>query len=231
MQKIINTNHPSPNFDERASGERIQHLVLHYTAGDFDQSLKWLTMQDTPNRVSAHYLVCEDGRIYNLVDESKRAWHAGVSYWDGVDGINATSIGIEIVNPGHGAHYRDFPHKQMTAVAELSKDIVHRHQISPFGVLGHSDIAPGRKVDPGEKFDWHFLAKHGVGIMPPEHLTSVHADPTHLRAQFSEFGYNPKVDLDTLISCFQLHYGRDIPAQLNWLLQQKHHHLSRKKAL
>jgi N-acetylmuramoyl-L-alanine amidase len=154
---------PSPNFDARNAP--IDILLLHYTgmrtAKDAIDRLC-----DAQAQVSAHYVVDEDGTITRLVAEEMRAWHAGTSYWAGARDINARSIGIEIVNPGHEFGYRPFTAAQMQAVLELAQDIIARHAIQPARVLGHSDVAPLRKEDPGELFDWPMLAKAGVGVWP-----------------------------------------------------------------
>jgi N-acetylmuramoyl-L-alanine amidase len=123
-------------------------------------------LQSPEAKVSAHYLVEENGDVYRLVDEQMRAWHAGVGIWKGERDINARSIGIEIVNPGHEWGYRDFPDAQIAAVIALLKDIRTRHNVHPARVLGHSDIAPRRKEDPGEKFPWGLLAKQGLALAP-----------------------------------------------------------------
>lgn len=157
--------HASPNFDVRKSA--IDMLVVHYTGmKTAAESLVRLTDGVIENRVSAHYLIEEDGRIHRLVQEEDRAWHAGVSYWAGERDINSCSIGIELQNPGWEFEYRAFPEPQMLAFIELAKDIVKRHGISPCRVLGHSDVAPTRKADPGELFDWERCAKDGVGFFP-----------------------------------------------------------------
>lgn len=154
---------PSPNFDTRGEGVGIEMLVLHYTGMESgDAALQRL--RDPAAKVSAHYVVEEDGRIFQLVAEEMRAWHAGVSYWRGRRDINARSIGIEIVNPGHEFGYRPYPPAQMAAVLRLAKEIVARHAIPARNVVGHSDVAPQRKDDPGELFDWRMLAAAGVGI-------------------------------------------------------------------
>ena len=153
---------PSPNINERLGGKPVSILVLHYTGMESAaKACDWLCREES--QVSCHYLVDEQGGIVQMVDESMRAWHAGVSSWRGDEDINSASIGIEIQNKGHGLGYHDFPQAQMQAVAALSKDIVERNKIEPRNVLAHSDVAPGRKVDPGEKFDWKFLHSHGVG--------------------------------------------------------------------
>ena len=154
---------PSPNFDDR--GRDIDAVILHYTG--MKSGREALTrLCDKQAKVSAHYLVEENGDIYHLVDETKRAWHAGVSSWKGAADINARSVGIEIVNPGHEWGYRDFPDAQIASVISLLKEIVSRHNITPAMVLGHSDVAPRRKEDPGEKFPWAKLADAGLAIAP-----------------------------------------------------------------
>lgn len=151
----------SPNHDERKSA--IDMVLLHYTGmPSSDEALARLT--DPESKVSSHYFVDEDGRIDQLVPEARRAWHAGLSSWKGVTDINSCSIGIEIVNPGHEFGYRDFPGLQMDAVIALCRSIVSRYNIAPARVLGHSDVAPARKEDPGEKFPWARLADASIGL-------------------------------------------------------------------
>ncbi len=152
----------SPNIGERVDNIKPGLLILHYTGmSDAQKACDWLC--DEKSGVSCHYLIDKAGHIVQMVDEAARAWHAGVSSWHGETDINSHSIGIEIHNAGHTGGYPDFPQAQMEAVAILSLDIVERHKIKPFNVLAHSDVAPGRKVDPGEKFDWAYLASKGVG--------------------------------------------------------------------
>jgi N-acetylmuramoyl-L-alanine amidase len=160
--KII--ERPSPNFDSR-NGAPIDILLLHYTGMQTaEAALARLT--DPAAKVSAHYTVGEDGRIYRHVDEAARAWHAGASSWAGASDINARSVGIEIINPGHEFGYRDYPPKQISAVVTLARDLVIRFGITPARVLGHSDVAPARKQDPGERFPWAQLAEAGIGLWP-----------------------------------------------------------------
>ncbi|GAB3124976.1 N-acetylmuramoyl-L-alanine amidase [Novispirillum itersonii] len=157
---------PSPNHGPRAAGAAVDLLVLHYT-GMPDGSAALRRMCQAEAQVSAHYMVEEDGRIFQLVPEARRAWHAGVARWRGRADVNSHSIGIEIVNPGHEFGYRPFPAVQMQAVAALCRDILDRHPaILPGGVVAHADVAPARKEDPGELFDWPFLADQGVGLFP-----------------------------------------------------------------
>jgi len=156
---------PSLNFGPRQGGARVDMLVIHYTGmKSCEHALKRLTDPDA--EVSAHYLIDEDGTIYRLVDEGLRAWHAGESAWRGETDVNSHSIGIELVNPGHEFGYRDFPVAQMEALVVLARDIIARHDIAPINVVGHSDVAPTRKLDPGEKFDWRGIALAGVGVWP-----------------------------------------------------------------
>ncbi|MBN9252732.1 MAG: N-acetylmuramoyl-L-alanine amidase, partial [Mesorhizobium sp.] len=152
----------SPNFGPREGTRRPDMIVLHYTGMESGQAAEaWLC--DPASEVSSHYLVHEDGRIVQMVRESDRAWHAGKSSWRGVTDTNSRSVGIEIVNPGHTLGYPKFPQIQIDAVIDLCRGIVGRHGIAPELVLAHSDVAPGRKVDPGEKFPWPKLFEAGVG--------------------------------------------------------------------
>ncbi|MCB1505558.1 MAG: N-acetylmuramoyl-L-alanine amidase [Hyphomicrobiaceae bacterium] len=164
---LVDALHPSPNIEPRRSGYRPDLLLLHYTGmQDVDKAIDWLSRPESS--VSCHYVIAEDGRITQMVAEDLRAWHAGHSYWAGATDINSCSIGIEIHNRGHADGYPDFPKAQMEAVARLSADIIERHRIAKDRVLAHSDVAPWRKIDPGEKFNWRGLADAGVGrwIMP-----------------------------------------------------------------
>ena len=152
----------SPNINERQGHKSISILLLHYTGMESaEKACDWLCRAES--QVSCHYLVDEQGGIVQMVDEGKRAWHAGVSNWRGDEDVNSASIGIEIQNPGHGLGYHQFPATQMQAVVVLCKDIIARNKIEPRNVLAHSDVAPGRKIDPGEKFDWGYLHECGVG--------------------------------------------------------------------
>jgi N-acetylmuramoyl-L-alanine amidase len=157
---------PSPNFDARRAPPDM--LVLHYTGmADGEAALARLT--DAAAQVSAHYLVEEDGRIFSLVPEARRAWHAGVSFWRGERDINAASVGVELVNPGHEYGYRAFPDRQIHSLLALLADIRSRWTIPDERILGHSDVAPARKIDPGELFPWRRLALegHGLWVEPP----------------------------------------------------------------
>jgi N-acetylmuramoyl-L-alanine amidase len=197
---------PSPNYNDRPPGKTISLLVLHYTGmRDAESALRRLT--DPEAKVSSHYLIDEAGAVYRLVDESRRAWHAGVSYWAGERDINGVSIGIELVNPGHEFGYRPFPEAQMAALIELSQGILARHPIPPGGVVGHSDVAPARKIDPGELFDWPRLAKAGIGRWPrpakgPNDAASVRAALAKIGYEVSPEGSDDKITKQSL-SAFQ----------------------------
>ncbi len=213
-------SHPSPNFDDREEGVPVDMLVLHYTGMTTGASaLARLTESDS--KVSAHYLVEEDGTVFSLVSEKKRAWHAGVAYWRGHTNINARSIGVEIVNPGHEFGYRPFPEAQMNAVVALCKHIAGTYAINPWNVVGHSDVAPSRKQDPGELFDWQRLAENGVGlwlederdgegdVMP---LGPEEAQLITLQEALGEIGYEIEADgvygsrTSSVITAFQRHW-------------------------
>jgi N-acetylmuramoyl-L-alanine amidase len=197
---------PSPNFDERALP--ISMIVLHYTGmPDCEGALDRLTSPDAG--VSAHYLVDEDGTTYQLVDEEKRAWHAGKSRWRGIKDVNSASIGIEIVNPGHEFGYRPFPDEQIASVIPLVADIKERHGISRGNVVGHSDIAPCRKEDPGELFPWEALAKRRLALPSP---TRELVDPFWTDAGFllalERFGYDVD-DQQKAVIAFQRRFRPD----------------------
>lgn len=163
---IVSDVIPSPNFGERNKGRTPDMIVLHYTGmPDVEGALARLCQAGT--EVSAHYVVLEDGRVVQCVQESKRAWHAGLSFWAGEEDINSCSIGIEIVNRGHDWGYPDFPLRQVAAVIALCRGIIIRRNVAPHRILAHSDVAPERKQDPGEKFPWRALWDSGVGHWVP----------------------------------------------------------------
>ena len=188
----------SPNYDARPDGAVIDMLVLHYTGMQSAQAAIG-RLCDPASRVSSHYVVEEDGRVHALVPEAARAWHAGVSNWRGRTELNAFSVGIEIVNPGHEWGYRPFPALQMAAVCELCLAILSRHPIAPRNVVGHSDIAPSRKQDPGELFDWPGLAANGVGLWPAADGRRV----DDLGAALATIGYGPD---PAALTAFQRHW-------------------------
>lgn len=191
---------PSPNFDERALP--ISMLVLHYT-GMEDAESAIERLRDPEAKVSAHYVVDEDGRILRLVGEEKRAWHAGRSFWRGITDVNSASIGVEIVNPGHEFGYRPFPEEQMDALIPLVAEIVKRHDIARANVVGHSDVAPARKQDPGELFDWALLGKLGLALpRPVRSLTDPQWSDSGFLLALERFGYDVR-DSEAAVTAFQ----------------------------
>jgi N-acetylmuramoyl-L-alanine amidase len=208
---------PSPNFDPRTVTPSM--LVLHYTGMKTGEEAI-ARLRDPEARVSAHYVVEEDGRVFRLVPEERRAWHAGVSFWRGRRNVNGDSIGIEIVNPGHEWGYRTFPDAQVAAVTALVADIRTRWSIEDRDIVGHSDVAPARKDDPGELFPWKRLAEAGHGLWAEapaapgqpigegEEGAAVFA----LQAGFTRLGYDlppsGKFDADTtsVVRAFQRHW-------------------------
>ncbi|HKD21389.1 MAG TPA: N-acetylmuramoyl-L-alanine amidase [Rhizomicrobium sp.] len=176
----------SPNHDARPDGMKIDMLVLHYTGmKTAEEALARLC--DPEARVSAHYTIDTDGRVYRHVPEELRAWHAGISYWAGERNINGCSVGIEIVNPGHEFGYVPFAKPQIAALIDLGSEILARHRIPPARVVGHSDVAPARKEDPGELFPWAQLADFGLGLWPfaPKHPAVSSSRERNLPPQFA----------------------------------------------
>ncbi len=198
---------PSPNHDARPDGQAVDMLVLHYT-GMPTGAEALARLRDPAARVSAHWLVEEDGQILRLVPEHRRAWHAGVSRWRGRGDVNGRSVGVEIVNPGHEFGYRSFPDSQMAAVVALCQRIVARHGIGPGGVVGHSDIAPTRKEDPGELFDWPRLARAGIGAWPRVDDAAPAPDSARGLATLAAIGYDMS-DPGAAVRAFQRRFRPD----------------------
>ena len=206
----------SPNFGERRGVTRPSIIVLHYTGMQTAASAEaWLC--DPVSEVSSHYLVREDGAIVQMVRESDRAWHAGRGSWKGDTDVNSASIGIEIANPGHAFGYPDFGDVQIDAVIALCRDITERHRIRPESVLAHSDVAPGRKIDPGEQFPWRTLARHGVGRwIAPTPIRSqarpITVTEAEIRTMLTAYGYGIDVrgagqpSLTAVLDAFQRHF-------------------------
>lgn len=194
----------SPNFDDRPNGRIIDMLVIHYT-GMRSAEAAIDRLVDPAAQVSAHYVIDEEGGVTRLVAEDKRAWHAGVSFWRGATDINARSIGIELVNPGHEFGYRPFADAQMRSLEELACAIVSHHAIAARNIVGHSDVAPTRKTDPGELFDWRRLAAAGVGLWPNADIDA--PDETEeIGPLLAEVGYDI-ADLAAATIAFQRHFA------------------------
>ncbi len=197
---------PSPNFDARPPGQAVDILLLHYT-GMASATAALARMCDESAKVSAHYCIDEDGLLTRLVPEDKRAWHAGLASWAGADDINDRSIGIELVNPGHEFGYRPFPEAQMARLIELARDILARQPIPPGRVLGHSDVAPLRRQDPGELFDWARLAAAGIGLWPGDAPALAPPEPSEIERQLAAFGYGYlEQDFPAVVAAFQRHF-------------------------
>jgi N-acetylmuramoyl-L-alanine amidase len=194
---------PSPNHEARPDGVVIDTLVLHYTGMRSGQEAI-ARLCDPAAKVSAHYVVEEDGAVFRLVAEERRAAHAGISFWRGRRALNGNSIGIEIVNPGHEWGYRPFPALQMAAVCDLCLGIMTRHPIEQRNVVAHSDIAPDRKQDPGELFDWRGLAANGVGLWPGADAAPV--EEAALLHLLGAIWYRSDLPLSVLLTAFQRHW-------------------------
>ena len=179
---------PSPNFDDRTLP--VSMIVLHYT-GMQDGASAIARLRDPEAKVSAHYVVAEDGAVLRLVDEAKRAWHAGRSHWRDIDDVNSASVGIEIVNPGHEFGYRPFPDQQVASVVALVAAIKDRHEITRGNIVGHSDVAPARKRDPGELFPWNALARLRLALpRPTRNLMDPHWTESGFLLALQRFGYD-----------------------------------------
>lgn len=212
------TQTPCVNFNARqlptaVGTDRIRHLILHYTdTANVETARMMLTSPTRP--VSVHYMVDVDGTIEQLVDEENRAWHAGQSFWQGDTDINSTSIGIEIVNDGHKAGCPPYPAVQIDAVLELALDICKRRNIHAMNVLAHSDIAPARKIDPGEWFPWEALAARGLGYWPKIGEGQLASPPdlseAQIRQALIDIGYDPALDTGVLQKAFARHFAPEV---------------------
>jgi N-acetylmuramoyl-L-alanine amidase len=215
---------PSANHDERRHGRAPDTIILHYTGmEDADAALQRLCGRQS--KVSAHYFVFEDGRIVQCVPEARRAWHAGVSSWAGETDINSCSIGIEIANPGHDFGYPEFPRRQVAAVITLCRTIVGRRRIPADRILAHSDVAPARKQDPGEKFPWQRLHESGIGhwvrpvpisesgprLVPGDRNVAV----SEVQAALANYGYGLAItgsfdkEMRDVVAAFQRHFRQE----------------------
>jgi N-acetylmuramoyl-L-alanine amidase len=198
---------PSPNHDARPGA--VDMLILHYTGmPTVEEALARLC--DPAAKVSSHYTIDEAGVIYRHVPEERRAWHAGVSFWAGEANVNGRSVGIELVNPGHEFGYVPFAEPQIASLIELTQGILSRHRIPARFVVGHSDVAPARKTDPGELLPWQRLAEAGIGLWPSPSATSDALGEKTFAEQLARFGYGvpPHVDvpLGAVVTAFQRHF-------------------------
>ena len=198
---------PSPNHDERKLP--VSMLVLHYTGmPDAASAIDWLANPES--KVSAHYVVTEEGEVVRMVAEDKRAWHAGKSWWRGITDVNSASIGIEIVNPGHEWGYRAFPDAQIEALIPLVHEIVQRHGITRGNIVGHSDVAPERKQDPGELFPWAKLARLRLALpRPTKHLMDPLWSDSAFMLALERFGYDIK-DPEAAVRAFQRRFRPEL---------------------
>ncbi len=235
------TERLSTHFDERSGGQSPSMLVIHYTdtrdLAEAEDFFLGRVAHPSGGRVSAHYMIDMDGTTIRYVAEDKRAWHAGVSYWQGDRDINSCAIGIELVNPGMKYGYRPFPDRQIKALCALVTDIFRRHAIPPTRVLGHSDVAPDRKTDPGALFDWQALAHAGIGLWPDPNQDDFDqgaiyaADPVQAQAALTALGYDPEASYAHLLRAFHCHYqparaaektlDHQGAARLQWLLRHQ----------
>jgi N-acetylmuramoyl-L-alanine amidase len=208
---------PSPNHAPRTDPPRIDMLVLHYTGmRNAKEALDRLC--DPAARVSAHYVIEENGTLWRIVPEAERGFHAGISCWEGERDLNHLSIGVEIVNPGHEWGYRPFPEMQMRVVEELCRDILSRHPIPAHRIVGHSDIAPQRKSDPGELFDWPRLARVGIGLWPEprDRGATAAVDRARAIADLNQIGYCVAANAEVaVVAAFQRRFR---PARVDGII-------------
>jgi N-acetylmuramoyl-L-alanine amidase len=202
----------SPNFNNRAGGQVPSMLLLHYT-GMQTAKAALERLCDPAAEVSSHYVVDEKGKVYHLVEDEKRAWHAGKSHWAGETDINSASIGIEIVNPGHEFGYKPFPERQIASLVKLCAALMIRYAIAPHRVLAHSDVAPARKIDPGHLFPWEVLAREGIGLWPvPNDMDLAAASdlvqsPESFHALLCGYGYDYTLEAGEIIRAFHRHFA------------------------
>ena len=195
---------PSPNFGDRAAGASVDLIVLHYTAmPDAESALTRLC--DPECEVSCHYLIARDGALYRLVDEEKRAWHAGEGAWAGQGDVNSRSIGIELDNDGASP----FDEALMTSLEALLVDLMERHDLPAKAVIGHSDMSPARKQDPGRRFDWQRLAAENLSVWPePSMRGAFMRDAAH-------FGYPVEAGQEAILEAFRQRFRPDATGPLN----------------
>jgi N-acetylmuramoyl-L-alanine amidase len=203
----------SPHKNERKIIGDPDYIILHYTGTPtLQDAVHYFMDEQSEKPVSAHYMIDEDGTTYRFVADDERAWHAGRSYWRGITDMNSHSIGIEIVNPGHDHGYRPFPLAQMNVVKKLVTSLKGKYNIPNENIIGHSDIAPERKIDPGEYFSWRDLAEEGMGIWfdisieDEAFARSILPSTDAIRSGFSRWGFDPEASLETINFAFQQHY-------------------------
>lgn len=217
------------HYDRRADDVDPSMIILHYTQTKDFQALDDIFMGRNVvpevGRVSAHYVVDVNGHVVQYVEEKHRAWHAGRSYWGGMRDINSHSFGVEIVHPGHDHIEEGYPFEQIEGVIEVCRHLVYEYSIKPWNILAHSDVAPDRKIDPGEFFPWQRVADYGVGIWPDEDNADAGTaefllgNPDGLKSHFASYGYDPDLPLDVIVMAFQRHfeptvfYGDGSPGQ------------------
>lgn len=203
IQRLKITHHPSPNFGPRKGDARPELVVLHYTAmKDCAGALRALCSKAV--EVSAHYLIGRDGAVFQLVDEEMRAWHAGAGSWGGAGDVNSRSIGIELDNDG----YSPFSAPLMTSLEELLQGVLGRWKIESKAVIAHSDMAPGRKIDPGTRFDWQRLARQGLAVWPENQARDVDEDTFF--AALEAYGYPPEAERDRVLASFRSRFSRGV---------------------
>lgn len=212
LQKSL--EYRSPNFNERPENTKIDTIVIHYT--EKEDHLAW-HLEALELKVSAHYLINREGKVFSVVPDNLRAFHAGKSFWRGREKVNDFSIGIELDNNGK----EKFSEALMNSLISLCKELIYKYPIDPFNIIGHSDVAPGRKSDPGRLFDWNLLAKNGIGVMPRNLApTTVMPNIETIQRMFSKYGYGIEItgilDQRTLdvMKAFNEHFNQQCPN--NW---------------
>ena len=232
--KLIET-FKSPNFDERRVNQQLSYLILHYTAmTSCQEALEHICQKR--NKVSAHFLVSKKGHIYYLVDIKNRAWHAGSGYWNNITDLNSYSIGVELENSGHRLNFEKYNNVQIKSLIKLLKYIKSQYKIKKRNILGHSDIAPMRKIDPGEKFPWNILEKNKLVYLPKLKKINNYTNINNIKLRdykirLKSVGYDIKVNnrkdnmFSKIIRSFQMHYQQDFvtgyPNKKTFLLLDK----------
>lgn len=221
MTDYPHTHHHSPHFEERKNGIRPEYIVIHCTetatAEEAHNHYIGKVEDENAGRISPHYMIDEKGHVHQYVDEDKRAWHAGLSYWDGIDDMNSASVGIELSNLGKAGNFPPYTLKQMWSLAELCKGIISRHNINHHNVLAHSDISVGRRTDPDKHFEWKSFAEMGVGVWPGELNAQDRAvakvlvdEPERFRLALVSYGYKENLEFPDMIEAFHRHFFSEV---------------------